>query len=175
MLDYTEGLQDPLVAVLTAAGTLAQMGAVDDCREFVRADRTVHRQSRRYFSARIIPAGKFIRQSKGSIPTTARRSIRFTPLRILAATGLGGRNFFGYLTAYVQGAGSLALSAISPGDVTSAPLGAWTLGAPASRDMEQFTNVLGRARLVSGGHQRRRLLVLAHQARARGPSPTPSR
>ena len=58
------------------------------------------------------------------------------------AAGLSGRNLFGYLTGYVQGAGSLALSAVLPGSATSAALGAWTLGAPASRDMEQFTNVL---------------------------------
>jgi hypothetical protein len=41
----------------------------------------------------------------------------------LAATGLGGRNPFGYLTAYVQGSGSLAISALTPGDVSSLPLG----------------------------------------------------
>ena len=50
---------------------------------------------------------------------------------------------FGYLTGYVQGSGSLALAALSPGDVVSTPLGNWTLAVPASRDMEQFTNVLG--------------------------------
>jgi hypothetical protein len=42
----------------------------------------------------------------------------------------------------VQGSGSLALAALSPGDVVSTALGAWTLASPASRDMEQFTNVL---------------------------------
>jgi hypothetical protein len=46
------------------------------------------------------------------------------------------------LTAYVQGAGSLSLTSFSPGDVSVLSLGAWTLAAPASRDMEQFTNVL---------------------------------
>ena len=39
-------------------------------------------------------------------------------------------------------AGSLALSASLPGSVSVMSLGAWTLAAPASRDMEQFTNVL---------------------------------
>jgi hypothetical protein len=61
----------------------------------------------------------------------------------LAATGISGRSLFGYLTAYVQSAGALALSAFSPGDVTLTALGNWTLSAPASRDMEQFINVLG--------------------------------
>jgi hypothetical protein len=68
----------------------------------------------------------------------------FYATAFLAATAAAqsGRNLFGYLTAYVQGAGSLALAALSPGDVTSSALGAWTLASPASRDMEQFTNVL---------------------------------
>ncbi len=66
----------------------------------------------------------------------------FYSTAFLAATGLSGRNLFGYLIGYVQGAGSLALSAVLPGSVASAALGAWTLGSPASRDMEQFTNVL---------------------------------
>jgi hypothetical protein len=60
----------------------------------------------------------------------------------LAATGLSGRNLFGYLTGYVQGAGSLGLRAIAPGNVSALSLGSWSLGSPASRDMEQFTNVL---------------------------------
>jgi hypothetical protein len=60
----------------------------------------------------------------------------------LAATGLSGRNLFGYLTAYAQGSGTLSLVAISPGSATSVSLGQWTLASPSSRDMEQFTNVL---------------------------------
>jgi hypothetical protein len=42
----------------------------------------------------------------------------------------------------VQGAGSLALTALWPGAVTQVALGAWTLASPGTRDMEQFTNVL---------------------------------
>jgi len=55
---------------------------------------------------------------------------------------MSGRNLYGYLTAYVQGSGSLSLSAFSPGDVNTTSLGSWTLSSPAARDMEQFTNVL---------------------------------
>jgi len=42
----------------------------------------------------------------------------------------------------VQGSGTLALSGILPGSASSVSLGQWTLASPASRDMEQFINVL---------------------------------
>jgi hypothetical protein len=66
----------------------------------------------------------------------------FYTTAFLAATGLSGRNLFGYLTAYVQGVGSLALTGLYPGNAASISLGSWTLSSPATRDMEQFTNVL---------------------------------
>ncbi|HEX5422055.1 MAG TPA: hypothetical protein VFW94_00780 [Candidatus Acidoferrales bacterium] len=49
---------------------------------------------------------------------------------------------FGYLTAYVQGAGPLILSGLLPGGAAQIALGSWTLASPATRDMEQFTNML---------------------------------
>jgi hypothetical protein len=67
----------------------------------------------------------------------------FYSTAFLASTGLSGRNIFGYLTAYVQGAGGLVVNAVSPGDVATIPLGTWTLASPSGRDLEQFTNVLG--------------------------------
>ena len=42
----------------------------------------------------------------------------------------------------MQGAGSLALTALSPGNVASHRARRVDAGSPASRDMEQFTNVL---------------------------------
>jgi hypothetical protein len=66
----------------------------------------------------------------------------FCTTAFLAATGISGRNLFGYLTAYVQGAGTLAVSAYLPGDLSQTNLGAWTLASPSGRDMEQFTNLL---------------------------------
>ena len=44
MLDYTEGLQDPLLAMLDLARALAKMGAVEYCRELLRPGRAVHRR-----------------------------------------------------------------------------------------------------------------------------------
>ncbi len=66
----------------------------------------------------------------------------FYSTAFLAATGLSGRNLFGYLTAYVQGAGALLVTAITPGDMVETLLGIWTLASPAGQDQEQFTNVM---------------------------------
>ena len=54
-----------------------------------------------------------------------------------------------------------------PGNASSLSLGSWTLASPASRDMEQFTNVLAERVSYQFG-TRRRLVVLAHQARPLG-------
>src|SRR6185437_15501180 len=49
----------------------------------------------------------------------------------LSQTGATGRNLFGYLTTYAQGAGTLNVNAFSPGDATETLLGALTLSSPA--------------------------------------------
>ena len=43
----------------------------------------------------------------------------------------------------MQGAGALAVTANSPGDLVTTPLGSWALASPSGRDLEQLTNVLG--------------------------------
>ncbi|HTU36305.1 MAG TPA: hypothetical protein VMF66_21070, partial [Candidatus Acidoferrum sp.] len=40
------------------------------------------------------------------------------------------------------GNGSLTLSGFLPGAASQIVLGSWTLASPATRDMEQFTNML---------------------------------
>ena len=66
----------------------------------------------------------------------------FYTTAFLSSTGASGRSLFGYLTAYVQGAGTLALNAITPGGAAMVPLGSWTLANPATMDMELMTNIL---------------------------------
>ena len=66
----------------------------------------------------------------------------FYQTAFLASTGPSGRNLFGYLTAYVQGAGTLGITGYLPGEVSAAPVGSWPLTSPATQDMEQFTNLL---------------------------------
>ncbi|MFZ3380145.1 MAG: hypothetical protein WA211_21095 [Candidatus Acidiferrales bacterium] len=141
VLDYTEGLQDPLVAVLSTPERGRKwapwMIAANSCALIERANGVAQ-----IFLGSNNSSGKIYSPVEGQYSDDGAAINSFYSTAFLAATGLSGRNLFGYLTGYVQGAGSLALSAISPGSAASSSLGAWTLSVPASRDMEQFTNVL---------------------------------
>ena len=142
MLDYTEGMQDPLVSIYTAAAERSRkwapwMVSANSCGLIERPNGEAQ-----VFLGSNNSSGKIYALTDGQYSDDGVAINSFYSTAFLAATGLSGRNLFGYLTAYVQGAGSLALSAALPGNVSVMSLGAWTLAAPASRDMEQFTNVL---------------------------------
>jgi hypothetical protein len=142
MLDYTEGMQDPLVSVYTVAAERSRkwapwMISANSCGLIERSNGVAQ-----VFLGTNNSSGKIYALTEGQFSDDGAAINSFYSTAFLAATGLSGRNLFGYLTAYVQGAGSLALSAALPGSVSVMSLGAWTLAAPASRDMEQFTNVL---------------------------------
>ena len=141
-LDYTEGMQDPLVSIYTAAAERSRkwapwMISANSCGLIERPNGEAQ-----VFLGSNNSSGKIYALTDGQYSDDGVAINSFYTTAFLAATGLSGRNLFGYLTAYVQGAGSLALSAALPGNVSVMSLGAWTLAAPASRDMEQFTNVL---------------------------------
>ena len=141
-LDYTEGMQDPLVSVYTVAAERSRkwapwMISANSCGLIERSNGVAQ-----VFLGTNNSSGKIYALTEGQFSDDGAAINSFYSTAFLAATGLSGRNLFGYLTAYVQGAGSLALSASLPGNVSVMSLGAWTLAAPASRDMEQFTNVL---------------------------------
>ena len=141
MLDYTEGFGDPLVAMLTAPERSRKwapwMISANSCALIERPTGVAQ-----VFLGSNNSSGKVYALTPGAHADDGAAINSFYSTAFLAATGFSGRNLFGYLTAYVQGAGSLALAALSPGSVVVQSLGSWTLGAPASRDMEQFTNVL---------------------------------
>ncbi len=143
MLDYTEGFGDPLVAMLMAPERSRKwapwMIAANCCGLIERANGVAQ-----IFFGSNNSSGKIYQLTPGAYSDDGAAINSFYSTAFLAATGaaLSGRNLFGYLTAYVQGAGSLALSAVTPGSASALTLGSWTLGSPASRDMEQFTNVL---------------------------------
>jgi hypothetical protein len=140
-LDYTEGLQDPLVAMLSTPERSRKWAlwniAANSCALIERPTGT----SQIFFGTNN-SSGKIYALTPGQRSDDGAAINSFYTTAFLAATGISGRNLFGYLTAYVQGAGSLALAGNSPGNVSSVSLGAWTLSSPASRDMEQFTNML---------------------------------
>ena len=141
MLDYTEGFGDPLVAMLTTPERSRKWAPwsipANSCGLIERPSGVAQ-----VFLGSNNSSGKIYALTPGTYSDDGAAINSFYSTAFLAATGLSGRNLFGYLTAYVQGLGSLAISALIPGDASMLPLGSWTLASPASRDMEQFTNVL---------------------------------
>jgi hypothetical protein len=140
-LDYTEGFQDPLVAMFTAperSRKWAQWNiSANSCGLIERSTGIAQ-----IFLGSNSGSGKIYALTKGQFSDDGAPIHSYYTTAYLSSTGISGRNLFGYLTGYVQGAGSLALSSFSPGDVVVTALGAWTLSSPTGRDMEQFTNVL---------------------------------
>ena len=141
MLDYEEGFTDPLVATLSAPDRgrkWAPWSISANCCALVER---VSGEAQIFFGSNT-SIGKVYALTPGAYSDDGAAINSFYSTAYLAATGLSGRNLFGYLTGYVLGAGSLALSANLPGNSSTITLGSWTLSTPASRDMEQFTNVL---------------------------------
>jgi len=147
MLDYTEGFGDPLLSIYTAPERSRKWAlwniAANSCGLIERPGSTGTGGIAQIFFGSNNSSGKIYAPTVGAYSDDGAAITSFYSTAFLAATGLSGRNLFGYLTAYVQGAGSLALSAVTPGSASSLSLGAWTLASPATRDMEQFTNALG--------------------------------
>jgi hypothetical protein len=141
MLDYEEGFTDPLVAALTAPERGRKWAPWTISANSCALVERVTGEAQIFFGSNN-SSGKVYALTPGAYSDDGAAINSFYSTAFLAATGLSGRSLFGYLTGYVLGAGSLALSASLPGNSSTIALGAWTLGAPASRDMEQFTNVL---------------------------------
>ena len=141
VLDYTESFGDPLVAMFSTPERSRKWApwniAANSCALVERATGAAQ-----LFFGSNNASGKVYAYTIGTHADDGAAINSFYSTAFLAATGLSGRNLFGYLTAYVKGSGTLALSAIAPGGATSIALGNWTLSSPATRDMEQFTNVL---------------------------------
>jgi hypothetical protein len=141
MLDYTEGFGDPLAAMLSAPTRSRKWApwtiSANSCGLIERSNGTAQ-----IFLGTNNNSGKVYALTPGQYSDDGVAINSFCSTAFLAATGLSGRNLFGYLTAYVQGAGTLSVAAYFPGDATLTTLGAWTLSSPAPKDTEQFTNVL---------------------------------
>jgi hypothetical protein len=141
VLDYSSGFQDPLAALPSSLEGSRKwapwMIAANSCGLIERSNGVAQ-----IFLGNNNSSGKIYAITQGQYSDDGAAVNSFYTTAFLAATGLSGRNLFGYLTAYTQGAGSLALAAFLPGSVSQIALGSWTLASPASRDMEQFTNVL---------------------------------
>ncbi|HTS10582.1 MAG TPA: hypothetical protein VMH00_00560 [Candidatus Limnocylindrales bacterium] len=141
VLDYTGGFQDPLAQMPASFERSRKwapwMIAANSCGLIERATGVAE-----IFFGSNNSSGKIYGLTRGQYSDDGAAINSYYRTAYLATTALAGRNLFGYLTGYVQGAGTLALSAFSPDNLTQTQLGSWTLASPSSRDMEQFTNVL---------------------------------
>jgi hypothetical protein len=141
MLDYTEGFGDPLTSVFVSPERSRKWSPwiipANSCGLIERSTGVAQ-----IFFGTNNSSGKIYALTPGAYSDDGNAINSYYTTAFLAATGLSGRNLFGYLTGYVQGSGSLALTAFYPGSSASIPIGSWSLASPAPKDMEQFTNVL---------------------------------
>ena len=137
LLDYSEGFGDPLGSPEKSREWAPWTISANSCGLIERPNGTAQ-----VFLGSNDGSGKIYQLTATQYSDDGVAINSWYGTAFLAATGLSGRNLFGYLTAYVQGAGTVSVSARAPGDTTSAALGSWTLTSPSPKDMEQFTNVL---------------------------------
>src|SRR5690348_266544 len=141
MLDYTEGFGDPLETMPSAPPRSRKWApwtiSANSCALIERSDGTAQ-----VFFGSNNNTGKIHQLTPGEYSDDGVAINSSCTTAFLAATGLSGRNLFGYVTAYVQGFGEMAVSSYLPGDTALSTLGNWTLASPAAKDMEQFTNIM---------------------------------
>ncbi|HEV2340318.1 MAG TPA: hypothetical protein VGS15_00800 [Candidatus Acidoferrales bacterium] len=142
VLDYSEGFADPLVTMLYAPGRARKwapwMISAGAAAMVERSNGTAA-----LFVGNNAANGKIFQLTEGQFSDDGAAINSFYSTAFLSRTGATGRNLFGYLTAYAQGAGTLNVTAFTPGDATQSLVGALTLASPAGRDLELMTNVVG--------------------------------
>jgi hypothetical protein len=144
VLDYTEGFTDPLQTMLSVPGYgrawTQWMIPANSCGLIERPNGT----AQLFFGNNSVSGastGKILGLTPGTLSDDGAAINSYYTTAFLSRTGLGGRNLFGYATANVQGAGTLALSALLPGNVAQG-IGSWPLASPATQDLEMFTSIL---------------------------------
>ena len=137
LLDYSEGFGDPIVSPERSRKWAPWTMSANSCGLIERTNGTAQ-----VFFGSNNNSGKIYQLTPGQYSDDGAAINSSCSTAFLAASGLSGRNLFGYLTAYVQGAGTLGVSSYAPGDTSITALGTWTLTSPAPKDLEQFTNVL---------------------------------
>jgi hypothetical protein len=140
VLDYTEGFLDPLQTMLSSPGYGRMWSqwsiAANSCGLIERSTGIAQ-----LFFGNNAANGKIYGLTPGTFTDDGAAINSYYTTAFISRTGLGGRNLFGYATGNVQGSGSLALTALLPGNVTQT-IGTWPLASPATQDMEMFTSIL---------------------------------
>ena len=141
VLDYKEGFQDPLWMMLEAPGKSRKWApwyiSANSCGLIERPTGIAE-----LFVGNNTGNGKIYALVKGNYSDDGVAIDSYYTTAFLTSTGATGRNLFGYVTGYVQGAGSLLISAFSPGDAMEIGIGTWTLVSPSPEDLELYTNLL---------------------------------
>ncbi len=139
-LDYTEGFADPLLMMLyspSRARKWAPWFISANCAALVeRANGAAA-----FFLGNNASNGKIYQLTEGQYSDDGVAINSYYTTAFLSQTGATGRNLFGYLTTYAQGAGTLNVNAFTPGDATQTLLGALALSSPAPQDLELMTNL----------------------------------
>src|SRR5579875_812127 len=139
MLDYSDGFADPLWMSLSAPGhsrKWAPWFISANCAALIeRANGTAA-----FFLGNNSANGKIYQLTEGQFSDDGAAINSYYTTAFLSRTGATGRDLFGYLTLYAQGAGTLSVSAFTPGDASQISLGALALASPAPQDLELMTN-----------------------------------
>ena len=142
VLDYQEGFADPVQMMLYAPGRASRKWApwfisANSCGLIERSTGVAQ-----VFFGNNAANGKIYALTKGQFSDDGAAINTYYTTAFLSRTGVTGRDLFGYLTGYVAGSGTLALTAFTPGNASTLALGNWTLASPAGQDLELYTNVL---------------------------------
>ena len=112
MLDYTEGFGDPLAGSPERSRKWSPWTiAANSCGLIERSTGVAQ-----LFLGTNNSTGKIYALTTGAYSDDGSAINSYYTTAFLSAVGLSGRNLFGYLTGYVQGSGSLAVSAFYPGN-----------------------------------------------------------
>ena len=142
VLDYQEGFGDPIPMMLYAPGRASRKWApwfisANSCGLIERSTGV----AQTFFGNNTLN-GKIYALTPGQYSDDGAAINSYYTTAFLSRTGVTGRNLFGYLTGYVAGSGSLAVTALTPGNATALALGNWTLASPGAQDLELYTNVV---------------------------------
>jgi hypothetical protein len=141
VLDYTEGFGDPIWTMLWAPGRSRKWApwyiAANSCGLIERSTGVAQ-----VFLGNSAGNGKIYQLAAGQYSDDGVAINSYYRTAFLSRTGPSARNLFGYVTCYVQGAGTLNVQAYLPGSASIATLGALALANPAPKDLELMTNVL---------------------------------
>ncbi|HEV2305984.1 MAG TPA: hypothetical protein VGR93_10725 [Candidatus Acidoferrales bacterium] len=137
-LDYSESFADPLLASGSGQSRKwAPWFISANCGALIeRSNGTAT-----FFLGNNSANGKIYQLTEGQFSDDGAAVNSYYTTAFLSRTGATGRDLFGYLTLYAQGAGVLNVSAFTPGDASQVSLGALALASPAPQDLELMTNI----------------------------------